>query len=90
MADDCEKLGFKMDCGNSFSDLYGKAVFDSEELKSIINRINDISLLGSAIYSRWRYFNHWAYNAESILEDKNRKWFLVALNRLIQLSKEHY
>lgn len=88
MADDCEALGFKMDCGNSFSEIYGKAVFDYEELKSIIHRISDISLLGSAIYSRWRYFNHWAYNAESILEDKNRKWFLLALNRLIQLSNQ--
>ena len=88
MADDCESLGFKMDCGNSFSEIYGKAVFDCEELKPIIHRISDISLLGSAIYSRWRYFNHWAYNAESILEDKNRKWFLLALNRLIQLSSQ--
>lgn len=88
MADDCEALGFKMDCGNSFSNSYGKAVHDSEELKVIINRINDISLLGSAIYSRWRYFNHWAYDAKSILEEKNRKWFLLALNRLMQLSSK--
>lgn len=88
MADDCEALGFKMDCGNSFSNSYGKAVHDSEELKVIINRINDISLLGSAIYSRWRYFNHWAYDAESILEEKNRQWFLLALNRLMQLSSK--
>lgn len=86
MADDCEALGFKMDCGNSFSEIYGKAVFDYEELKLIINRISDISLLGSAIYSRWRYFNHWAYDAASILEEKNRKWFLLALDRLMQLS----
>jgi hypothetical protein len=88
MADDCEALGFKMDCGNSFSNSYGKAVHDSEELKVIINRINDISLLGSAIYSQWRYFNHCAYDAKSILEEKNRKWFLLALNRLMQLSSK--
>jgi 5-methylcytosine-specific restriction endonuclease McrA len=88
MADDCEALGFKMDCGNSFSEIYGKAVFDYEELKLIINQISDISLLGSAIYSRWRYFNHWAYDAASILEEKNRKWFQLALNRLMQLSSQ--
>ena len=88
MADDCEALGFKMDCGNSFSEIHGKAVFDYEALKPMINRISDISLLGSAIYSRWRYFNHWAYNAESILEDNNRKWFLLVLNRLLQLSSQ--
>ena len=86
MADDCEELGFKMDCGTSFSELYGRAVFDSEELNVIINQINDISLLGSAIYSRWRYFNHCAYDARSILEEKNRNWFLLALDRLMTLS----
>ena len=88
MADDCETLGFKMDCGNSFSELYGNAVYDSKELKTIINRINDISLLGSAIYSRWRYFNHWAHDAKNILEEKNRQWFLVALKRLMVLSSQ--
>ncbi len=86
MADDCEALGFQMDCGNSFSETYEKAIFDCEELKRIIDQIGDISLLGSAIFSRWRYFNHWEYNAESILEDKNRKWFLLALDRLKKLS----
>ena len=88
MADDCEYLGFKMDSGELFTELYGNAVYDSEELKLIINRISDISLLGSAIYSRWRYFNHWAYDAASILEEKNRNWFLIALNRLMKISSK--
>ena len=88
MADDCKALGFKMDCGHSFSELYGKAAFDSQELNAVINQINDISLLGSALYSQWRYFNHWAYGAESILEDKNREWFLLILNRLMKLSSK--
>lgn len=86
MADDCATLGFEMDCGKAFETKYGKAVFDDRELAKVIDAVDDISLLGSAIYSRWRYFNHWAYNAGDILEPKNREWFILALSRLSLLS----
>lgn len=86
MADDCESLEFEMDCGHAFSEKYGDAVNDSEELDRIIDSVDDIMLLGSAIYSRWRYFNHWAYTGAEILEPKNRAWFILALSRLAILS----
>ena len=86
MADDCEALGFKMDCGHAFSEKYGNAVYDVDILKRIADQIIDIQLIGSAIYSRWRYFNHWAYSGEDILEPKNRAWFTTALNRLDELA----
>ena len=86
MADDCNALGFKMDCGNAFIERYGKAFDDYEELKKVIDEVNDIELLGSAIYSQWRYFNHWAYTGEEILEFQNRSWFILALSRLAVLS----
>ncbi len=89
MADDCVALGFEMDCGNAFERVYGAAVFNSDELDKVIDDITDISLLGSAIYSRWRYFNHWAYTGEEILEPKNRAWFILALSRLALLSGEN-
>lgn len=82
MADDCAALGFEMDCGHAFSEKYGQAVSNHEALDRIIDDITDIPLLGSAIYSRWRYFNHWAYTGEEILEPKNRAWFILALSRL--------
>ncbi len=88
MADDCEMLGFEMDCGNAFGERYGKAVNDYEVLDRIIDDIDDISLLGSAIYSLWRYFNHWAYNGEEILEPQNRAWFILALSRLAFLTSD--
>lgn len=89
MADDCEALGFVMDCGHAFSEKYGKAANDFEALERIIGEITDIPLLGSAIYSRWRYFNHWAYSGEEILELKNRAWFTMALSRLGELAECH-
>lgn len=87
MADDCEVLGFEMDSGNAFSEKYGEASNDSKALEHIIGEVTDIPLLGSAIYSQWRYFNHWAYCAEEILEAENRAWFMMALSRLGELAK---
>lgn len=86
MADDCNSLNFLMDCGNSFECIYGKAVYDSSELNQVVGDITDIALLGSAIYSRWRYFNHWAYDESEILESENREWFTLALARLESLT----
>lgn len=90
MADDCKELGFEMDCGHAFKRVYGNAAYDSEALSMIIDEVTDITLLGSAIYSRWRYFNHWAYTGEEIMEPKNRKWFILALERLAAISGKNY
>ncbi len=88
MADDCAALGFEMDCGNAFSEKYGNAVNNREALDSIINDVTDIPSLGSAIYSRWRYFNHLTYTGAEILEPENRAWFITALSRLKKLAEE--
>lgn len=89
MADDCNALGFQMDCGHSFSEKYGDAACHHEALDKIIDEIDDIPLLGSAIYSRWRYFNHWSYSCEEILAFENRSWFILALSRLAILTGEN-
>lgn len=89
MADDCAALGFEMDCGHAFSEKYGQAANNHEALNRIIYDVTDIPLLGSAIYSQWRYFNHWAYDAAEILEPQNRAWFILALSRLALLSGEN-
>ncbi len=89
MADDCAVLGFEMDCGHAFSEKYGQAASNHEALDKIIDDVTDILLLGSAIYSQWRYFNHWAYDGAKILEPQNRAWFILALSRLVLLSEEN-
>ena len=86
MADECEKLEFEMDSGNAFYAKYGDAVHNYEELRSVIEEITDISLLGSAVFSRWRYFNHWAYSGAEILEPQNRLWFILALEKMAMLT----
>ena len=89
MADDCSALGFEMDCGHAFSEKYGNAANDSEALDKIIDSVDNIPLLGSAIYSQWRYFNHWAYSGAEILEPQKRAWFILALSRLALLSGDN-
>ncbi len=88
MADDCDALGFKMDCGHAFSEKYGNAAYNHKALGRVIDDVTDIPLLGSAIYSQWRYFNHQAHTGAEILEPQNRAWFIIALSRLALLSKK--
>ena len=87
MGDECRALGFKMDSGCAFIEKYGEAVNDCDALRSVFRKVDDINLLGSAIFSQWRYFNHWAYSGAEVLEQQNREWFIVALSRLAELSK---
>ena len=86
MGEDCDALGFEMDCGHAFEEQYGMASHDVMALRGVIDEVTDIALLGSAVFSRWRYFNHWAYSGDEILAPKNREWFIVALTRLEELA----
>ena len=87
LADDCQALGFQMDCGHTFAEKYDCADHCWEDLAGVIDQVDDIELLGSAIYSQWSYFNHQAGPGERITEDANRKWFIIAFDRLLTLAK---
>lgn len=89
MSDDCKEIGFEMDYGHAFESVYGKAISDSEALDNIIDDVTDVSLLGSAIYSRCNYFKQLEYNDKQILELNNRVWFILALSRLALLTGEN-
>lgn len=74
-SDECNALGFKMDLGNMFIEKYGDAFCNYEVLNNIIDEVNDIQLLGSAIYSRIDYFSN-LEEKERISEPQNRTWFI--------------
>ena len=88
MGNECESLGFIMDCGKSFEAVHGEAVYNYMKLEEVINEINDAELLGSGIYSRWRYYNHWA--DVPYFAPQSVKWFVPALKRLAELTSEEY
>ena len=82
--DECWNLGFEMDCGESFIAAYGdKAWHSHRELSSVIGKADDVRILGSAIFSQWRYFNHWAYGHAT---EEDKEWFLIILRRMQELT----
>jgi len=88
--DQCRSLGFEMDGGRAMNEAYPNVypLSDPDALQSIINEITDISMLGSAIYSNWRFATHWAET--SLLEPEYRTWFICALSRLADLSADRH
>ena len=83
--DACISLGFEMDCGQSFIAAYGEEAWCSlAKLSAIIEKIDDVNLIGSALFSQWRYFNHWSYSDAT---DEDREWFLILFKRLNDLAK---
>lgn len=79
------ELGFVMDLGESFITEYSEEAFKaSRHLVKIIDAIDNIKVLGSAIYSRWcdirtKYDTHW-------LDEDERRWFKTALERLEMIT----
>ena len=70
-AQDCFSLGFPMDCGQAFERMYpGIHLGNADELQRVIDTVDDIRLLGSAIFSRWRYYNHWAMGARIVSRNR--------------------
>ncbi len=81
---ECQSLGFEMDCGHSFFEACGEEAWHSEkELAIDVSKINDIKILGSGLFSKWRYYNHWACGHAT---EEDKKWFLTVLRRMQELS----
>jgi NAD-dependent deacetylase len=80
----CEAFGFEMDCGKSLTDVYGHEVFCSaRSLLKIIHELDDIKVVGSAIFSQWRFYNHWSYGGPS---DDMVQWFIMMFRHLKALA----
>ena len=84
--EECISLGFQMDCGAEFNKQYPECFnLHTDNLKAVINDINDIDLLGSAVFSQWRYLTHWAWAYE--LDYDTRSWFILVLKRMRDITK---
>ena len=77
-------LGFVMDCGESVKRAFpGVDVFkDNEAFKRIMDQV-DLQTLGNAIFSQWRYWNHWSMGR---MEEADFEWFVIAYSRLAELA----
>lgn len=83
-ADDCRALSFEMDGGQAFTDAFPGCFQDPVATEEAIAGCDDAGLLGSGLFSGWRYYNHW--NAFGGFEPEERAWFGVVLRRLAELS----
>lgn len=82
----CVELGFKMDAGESFKTVFPNVnpFSDSDAFKDALKQTNDVTLIGSAIFSIWRSITHWSY--DNLLDEDNRKLFIAGFHRLIELT----
>lgn len=84
----CEALGFAMDGGQAFSRRFSESAFhDVRALAAHIMDVDDAALLGSAIFSKWRYLTRWAMGPAD-RENDPLVWFTLAFLRLEQLTAE--
>ena len=75
-------FGFNMDCGNSYQDAYGLSIDDVEGLKRNAGCIDDVCLLGNAIFSQCRYVTHWAMSPC----ERETEWFIATLAHFEELA----
>ena len=85
---ECGNIGFQMDCGKEFINLYPDCFnIPNDRINSVITTIRDVELLGSALYSQWRYLTHWA--GRYSLDQDTCHWFSVILGRIKELAESN-
>ncbi len=83
-AEECRSLGFEMDSGKAFEDAYRCVTVSNEVMRNVCRMVTDIDLLGSGIFSQWRYWTHWGQR--DLTEPDIREWFCYGLSRMVALS----
>ncbi len=86
---ECRDLGFEIDMGERLSaSLKEQYVGSYEWMEEHVDSINDAQGLGNAIFSRWRYYNGYAYSSSELDSPGKREWFTLAFDRLKALAEE--
>lgn len=88
-AQDCYALGFEMDCGQSFGELYGYDFFkdgekSAEPLESLFARVDNFTVLGNKIFSKWRDYGHDCRHPQDAFDPR---WFKAAFERLGEMAE---
>ena len=58
---------------------------DRDEFERVLAEENDIIMLGDAVFARW--YALLSGKTESLLQEHNRLWMILALSRMIELSQ---
>ena len=82
-AEDCWAVGFEMDGGRSITAIDPeKNWLKADVLRENLHLITDVNVMGSAIFSHWRYYTHGC----GPLADDAIEWFTIAFDRLRALN----
>ena len=88
-AEECFRLGFGMDLGNSLKKAFpGVDLEASSGFKTVVGRIDDVFVLGTAILSYWRWRTHWM-ESRDLHRGESRDWFLPAFRRLKEITAQN-
>lgn len=74
-------LGFEMDCRRAYEEAYGLRLGDADGVGGLA-RVDDVAVLGSAVFSQCRYLTHWSGG----YGERDADWLVTALRRLEELS----
>ena len=84
--EECIAQHFQMDCAHEFERRYpGCFKINHNKLKETIVSIVDVDLLGSAVFSQWRYLTHWSMGHS--LDKDTCNWFITILSQMRELCK---
>ena len=84
-AAECLELGFKNDSGISLREAFPDiAIENPAGIRIIINSIENIAFLGTAVFSYRNWKIH--LNQREIFSEETREWMLLILERMIVLS----
>lgn len=82
-AEDCWAVGFEMDGGRSITAIDPeKNWLKADVLRDNLHLIADVNVIGSAIFSHWRYYTHGC----GPLADDTIEWFTIAFDHLRALN----
>lgn len=85
--EECAAQGFRIECGEDFYQSHSEIFnLDFNNLEEALEPIQDIDLLGSIIFSQYRYITHWSQTG--LTDPKVCNWFIVTLRRLKELTKK--
>jgi hypothetical protein len=82
--EECRLLGFEMDCGQKFLARLeeDKQKNPEKSLEELISNIYNWEVLGSGLFSRWRYITHWASSSPSEEVKHYTPWLILVLRQL--------
>lgn len=75
------ELGFEMDCGQSYEEAYGLSLGNNRDIDEGLSRVNDMTVLGNAIFSQCRYLALWSGGHD----EEDVAWLIAAPKRLEEL-----